>query len=95
MGATFFRNYYVSLNYETYEISLAKNAIVPVTQDLSGWVFFLFILACGVVSVGLGFPIVFSLVKNCKRGRTIKMRGDVSTFMDVSMMDETMRASMR
>ena len=84
----------MSLDYENYQISLAKNAIVPVSLELSGWPFFLFILACGVVSVGLGFPIVFSLVKNCKRGRTIKMKGDVSTYMDVSMMDETMRASM-
>ena len=95
LGATFFRNYFVSFDYNSYTISIAQNAILPQENELSGGIFFLFILACAIVSIGFGVPIVYSIKNNCKRGRTISMRKGVSTFMDVSIVDDETRNSMR
>lgn len=47
------------------------------------------------VSIGFGVPIVYSIKYNCKRGRTISMKKGVSTFMDVSIVDDDTRNSMR
>ncbi len=95
LGATFFRNYFVSFDYNSHTISIAQNAIMPQENELTGAIFFLFIVACGIVFLGFLIPIWYSLKNNCKRGKTIKMKKGVSTFMDVSIMDEETRNSMR
>jgi Eukaryotic aspartyl protease len=95
LGATFFRNYFVSFDYNSHTISIAQNAIMPQENELTGAIFFLFIVACGIVFLGFFIPIWYSLKNNCKRGKTIKMKKGVSTFMDVSIMDEETRNSMR
>ena len=48
-----------------------------------------------MVTVGFGVPLIYSMKNNCKRGRTIAMKKGVSTFMDVSIVDDGTRASMR
>ena len=70
---------------------------MPQENALSGGIFFLFILACVTVLIGFGVPIVYSIKKNCKRGRTISMnmKKGVSTFMDVSIVDYETRNSMK
>ena len=69
LGATFFRNYFVSFDYSSFTISIAQNAILPQENVLTGGIFFLFILACGIVLVGFGVPMWYSISKNCRRGR--------------------------
>ena len=79
------RNYYVSINYEYSMISLAATSRPPKYNELTGTVWALFIIACVIVGAGLGIPIVFSLMKNCKRS---KVNLDVSTYMDLTSHSE-------
>lgn len=95
LGTTFFRNYFVSFDYNSYTISIAQNSILPQENELTGAIFFLFLLACGIVLLGFAVPMYYSIKNNCKRGRTIAMKKGVSTFMDVSIVDDDTRNSMR
>ena len=84
----------MSFDYNSYTISIAQNAILPRENELSGGIFFLFLLACGIVLFGFGVPMYYSIKNNCKRGR-IAMKKGVSTYLDVSIVDDETRNSMR
>jgi hypothetical protein len=53
LGDTFIRNFYLSFDYSTYEISIAPSANPPTFYTgLSGWAIFGIVFACLVVFVG-------------------------------------------
>jgi hypothetical protein len=86
------RNYYVSIDFgddkplyvnEFPQITMAQTATPPAANSVVGITWALFIISWFIVAVFFGFPLVFSVLRNCNKSKP-KVDPNVSTYLDVT-----------
>ncbi len=86
------RNYYVSIDYgdgkvlslaDFPQVTLAQTATPPAANQVVGITWALFIISWFIVAVFFGFPLIFSVLRNCNKSKP-KVDPNISTYLDVT-----------